>query len=119
MPKEFEYRREAAVAYAKEWAKKRNPRYLDFERMGGDCTNFASQCVYAGSGVMNYTPTMGWYYSSGTYRSPSWTGVQFFYNFITTNKSVGPYGEETDVNDMEPGDIVQLGDGTKFYHSPV
>ena len=63
--------------------------------MGGDCTNFASQCIYAGSGVMNYTPTMGWYYSSGSNRSPSWTGVVYLYNFLTGNKSAGPYGVET------------------------
>ena len=59
--KETGYRREAAVEYAKKWAMGRNPRYLDFENFGGDCTNFASQCIYAGSGIMNYTPVMGWY----------------------------------------------------------
>ena len=51
--KEIGYQREAVLEYAKRWAKGRNPRYLDFEHMGGDCTNFASQCIYAGSGVMN------------------------------------------------------------------
>ena len=39
---ELPYNREKAVAYARAWALKRNPRYLDFEKMGGDCTNFAS-----------------------------------------------------------------------------
>ena len=85
--KEIGYQREAVLEYAKRWAKGRNPRYLDFEHLGGDCTNFASQCIYAGSGVMNYTPTMGWYYSSGSNRSPSWTGVVYLYNFLTGNKS--------------------------------
>ena len=89
--KEIGYQREAVLESAKQWAKGRNPRYLDFEHMGGDCTNFASQCIYAGSGVMNYTPTMGWYYSSGSNRSPSWTGVGYLYNFLTGNKSVGPW----------------------------
>ena len=41
--------------------------------------------------LMNYTPTMGWYYSSGSNRSPSWTGVVYLYNFLTGNKSAGPY----------------------------
>lgn len=119
MPKERGYRRQEAVTYAKQWAMGRNPRYLDFERLGGDCTNFASQCIYAGSGVMNYTPVMGWYYNSPSDRTPSWTGVQYLYNFLTKNKSVGPYGSETDRRGAEPGDIVQLGNGAGYYHSPV
>jgi hypothetical protein len=57
-----DYDRRAAVEYAHRWAYGRNPRYYDFEKLGGDCTNFASQCLYAGSGVMNYTPQLGWYY---------------------------------------------------------
>ena len=28
----------------------RNPAYLDFHGLGGDCTNFVSQCLYAGAG---------------------------------------------------------------------
>ncbi len=119
MPKEVEYRREAVLQYAKQWALKRNPRYLDFSHLGGDCTNFASQCIYAGSGVMNYTPTLGWYYNSSTDRSPSWTGVQYLYNFLVSNKSVGPYAVETGQNGVQPGDIVQFGNQYGYYHSPV
>ena len=55
------YDREAAVAYARRFALSRNPAYYDFSDLGGDCTNFASQCIYAGAGIMNYTPTFGWY----------------------------------------------------------
>ena len=68
---------------------------------------------------MNYTPTMGWYYSSGSNRSPSWTGVVYLYNFLTGNKSAGPYGAETNEKGVEPGDIVQLGNKNGYYHSPV
>ena len=117
---ELPYNREKAVAYARAWALKRNPRYLDFEKMGGDCTNFASQCLFAGSGVMNHTPTLGWYYNSGSDRSPSWTGVPYLRNFLVANKGPGPYATETDEAHALPGDIVQLGDETgRFYHSPV
>ena len=56
------YDRRAAVLYAHRWAYGRNPAFYDYEHLGGDCTNFASQCIYAGSGVMNFTPTFGWYY---------------------------------------------------------
>ena len=118
--REILYNRPEVLSYAKKWAFGRNPAYYDFEALGGDCTNYASQCIFAGSKVMNPTPTFGWYYYSSSDRTPSWTGVQYLYNFLTTNKGVGPYGMEVDREQSEPGDIVQLGreDGT-FYHSPV
>ena len=115
-----EYDRKAAFEYAKRWAFRRNPAYYNFDKLGGDCTNFASQCVYAGAGVMNYTPTFGWYYTDINRRSPSWTGVEYFYNFLTGNKNEGPFAEETTLDKLETGDIVQLGNATgDFYHSPV
>ena len=40
---EFPYNRELAVAYAHRWAYGRNPEFFDFQGIGGDCTNFASQ----------------------------------------------------------------------------
>lgn len=114
------YHRDAVVEYASKWAYSRNPRYLDFHGIGGDCTNFASQCIYAGARVMNYTPTFGWYYSSANNRAPSWTGVIYLNQFLTTNKSVGPYASIVDAQNIEPGDIIQLGDENgQFYHTLV
>ena len=116
--KEIFYDRENAVKYAQKWAYKRNPVYFDFENFGGDCTNFVSQCIYAGSGVMNYTPVFGWYYNSSYSRSPSWSGAEYLYNFLTTNKSVGPYAIDTQISNIEIGDVIQFGDENfKFYHS--
>ena len=57
---------------------------MKFNSLGGDCTNFVSH-VYAGAGVMNYTPIFGWYYISSGNRAPAWTGVDEFYKFITQN----------------------------------
>lgn len=48
------YNRESVYQYAKNWAFSRNPKYYNFDSIGGDCTNFASQCVYAGCNEMNY-----------------------------------------------------------------
>ena len=118
--RETPYNREAAVFYAKKWAFGRNPAYYDFEELGGDCTNFASQCIYSGSGIMNYTPVFGWFYRSSYDRTASWTGVEYLYNFLISNESVGPFGREVGLSDVLPGDIVQLGDESgRFYHSPV
>lgn len=117
---ELIYDREAAVAYARKWALGRNPAFYDFENIGGDCTNFASQCIYAGAGVMNYTPIFGWYYISPDDRTASWAGVEYLYNFLVNNESVGPYARQVSWSGAEPGDVVQLGrrDGD-FYHTPV
>lgn len=118
--REIPYDREAAVAYARRWALERNPAYYNFDGIGGDCTNFASQSIYAGARTMNYTPVMGWYYRSSYDRTPSWSGVDYLFNFLTKNKSVGPYAHVVPQEEARPGDIVQLGttDG-RFYHSPV
>ncbi|HEX3016497.1 MAG TPA: amidase domain-containing protein [Caproicibacter sp.] len=114
------YDRTSAVQYAESWALKRNPRYISFNGIGGDCTNFASQCVYSGCKVMNYTKDLGWYYISPYNRSAAWSGVEFLYRFLTTNRSAGPYAEETDADKLEPGDLIQLGnENGHFYHTPV
>lgn len=118
--KEIVYNREKVIEYAKKWTYDRNPQYYDFDNVGGDCTSFASQCIYAGAKIMNYSKQNGWYYISGNNKSPSWSGVEFLYNFLTQNKSVGPYGYEVEQDKIELGDIAQLSfDGNKFSHSLV
>ena len=74
---ELPYDRSAAVRYAARWAYGRNPAYMNFTGIGGDCTNFVSQFIYAGAGVMNYTPDFGWYYISPDNRAAAWTGVTY------------------------------------------
>ncbi len=117
---EFAYDRTRAVAYAHTWAYFRNPEFYNFNEIGGDCTNFASQCIFAGSGVMNYTPTYGWYYIDLNDRAPAWTGVIYLFNFLTTNQGVGPFGREVPMEEVRPGDIVQLQiNQATFHHTPV
>ena len=115
------YNRFAAVMYAHEWAYGRNPLYYDYEQIGGDCTNFASQCLFAGSGIMNFTPEFGWYYIDANQKAPAWTGVPYLYRFLTRREiSVGPLGRECAIEEVRPGDIVQLQfSGDIFQHSPV
>lgn len=117
----YPYDRRAAVAYAHTWAYGRNPAFYDYEKIGGDCTNFASQCVYAGSGIMNFTPTYGWYYIDANNKSPSWTGVPFFYNFLTrTEDTEGPVAADASISTIQPGDIIQLSfRAQEWNHTPV
>lgn len=112
------YNRENAVAYARKFAFGQNSQFSSFAGIGGNCTNFVSQSIYAGGCVMNYTPTFGWYYISLNERSPSWTGVEYFFNFITQNAGVGPYGRVVTTDELEIGDVIQLGrDGDGYYHT--
>ena len=117
---EKEYLRERAVAYARKYALVRNPLFYTFEGIGGNCTNFVSQSILAGSCVMNFMPVYGWFYLSSNRRAPAWTGVQFFYNFMTNNTDVGPYGREVSIEKAELGDVIQLQneDGV-FYHTLI
>lgn len=112
------YRRERAVSYAAKYAFSQNPLFGNFAGIGGNCTNFVSQCIYAGSCKMNYTKTFGWYFISLDERAPSWTGVEYFYNFMTTNGGVGPFGRAATSDELEIGDVIQLAkaDGD-FYHT--
>ena len=86
------YDRAAAVRYAHIWAYGRNPRYYDYESIGGDCTNFASQCIYAGAGVMNDTPTFGWYYINANDKAPAPTDSAGEYAYLVSLVRALPEG---------------------------
>lgn len=114
----IEYNRAAAVTYALDWAYRRNPIYYDFEEIGGNCTNFVSQCLYAGCGVMNYAEQNGWYYIDINDRAPSWTGVPFLRDFLLTNEGAAVYGAEAPLENLGIGDVIQLRNSTGIlYHT--
>ena len=94
-----DYDRERAVLYARRWARARNPLFYNFTGIGGDCTNFVSQSILAGSCVMNFTPDFGWYYVSSNDRAPAWTDVDFLFDFLINNKGNGPFGREISKKD--------------------
>ncbi len=119
------YNRERAVEYARTWALRRNPLFIDFTGIGGNCTNFVSQAVLAGSCTMNYTPDFGWYYISPEERAPAWSSVEAFYDFITgqgafpeQNGGAGPFAREVAREEAVVGDVVQYAtaDGD-WYHT--
>lgn len=122
-----EYNRERAVEYARKWALSRNPLFFDFTGGGGNCTNFVSQCLLAGSLVMDSTETFGWYYVDVNNRAPAWTGVREFYefmcglgDFMPRSERQGPFCEEVMRERAEIGDVVQLANNRGvFYHSLI
>ncbi len=121
------YIRERAVNYAETWALRRNPLFLNFAGRGGDCTNFTSQCLLAGSCTMDFTPDFGWYYRTVNDRAPAWTSVAFFYDFLTgnpvfasENAGIGPFGREVRAREIELGDFIQLADDSgDYYHTLI
>jgi len=80
------YNRTAAREYAAKWVNSYNTSsYADFTSLGGDCTNFVSQCIRAGeitftSRVSSPTYNHWYYYNStwGTGRTSSWTSAHEF-----------------------------------------
>jgi hypothetical protein len=112
------YDRNKAIAYAHKWAFLRNSNYYSFDLIGGDCTNFISQCLYAGCGVMNYTRDFGWYYRSSSDRAAAWAGVEYLFRFLTSNKAAGPYATQQPLSRTQPGDVIQLDfSGHIYSHS--
>ena len=116
MPSFSSYDRSAAVRYAARWALSRNPAYADFTHLGGDCANFASQCLFAGFSVMNPVPDTGWYYHSISRRAPAWSGVRFLHEYLLRRPSPGPSGTPCALDALQGGDLIFLADASRIYH---
>ena len=122
------YNRENAVAYARKYAFSQNSMFGNFAGIGGNCTNFVSQCIFAGAPVMNYTETFGWYYISPEDRAPAWSGVDELYAFLTgapdfsmENKGYGPFAKDArQAGTIDIGDVIQLANESgSFYHTLI
>ena len=74
------YSREKAILYAEKYWNYRNPKFFNFDKLGGDCTNFISQCLFYGGFDMDFKEN-GWFYSTLNSRSPAWSGVNEFCSF--------------------------------------
>ena len=112
------YDRQKAVSYARKWALNPNPNFYHFGGIGGDCTNFISQCLLAGGCQMNFDKNNGWYYNSSYDRSPSWTSVKFLQEFLFNKNQRGPKATPVSLNELEIGDIIQLRQNkTHFNHT--
>ena len=109
------YDREKAVKYARTWALSRNPNYMDYEKYGGDCTNFISQCLHAGNipfDEQGKDVLMKWYWYSDRLRTPSWTGVNPLRTYLLNNnragtQNFGVFSTLCNYEDLIPGDLVQ------------
>lgn len=114
-----EYNRQKAIEYARKWALLANPDYYHFGGIGGDCTNYISQCLLAGGGKMNFDKIKGWYYVDVNSRSPSWTSVAYLQKFLLNNKSIGPFAKIENLNNLQEGDLIQLRQNPSHFNHTV
>ena len=113
----YSYNRNAAVNYANIFSSSYNTDW--YNTYPGDCTNYGSQVIYAG--IWQAPPArsgmstgrnwyLDWYYDffPRDY-SGAWGVVDYQHSFLNGNYwNLGPYGYDTVVCSLLPGDIVQL-----------
>ncbi|MFS1514367.1 amidase domain-containing protein [Chengkuizengella sp. SCS-71B] len=119
--KSFRYERSKVKEYADVWWENPNP---DFRSFNDDCTNFVSQCIYAGGASMNYTRNraLGWWYNSGQDGwSFSWTVSQCLKNYLLTNLNGLRAETVENPKQLQIGDVIFYDwDGdSKFQHSAI
>ncbi|MFS0726157.1 amidase domain-containing protein [Paenibacillus sp. 1P07SE] len=119
------YRRDRAVAYADTWWNKANPEYEEFEV---NCTNYISQCLFAGGAPMNYTGRResGWWYKGRDggreWWSYSWAVSNAMQALLAAPRREGLRGTLVDrPEQLELGDVILYdwnGDG-RYQHSTI
>ncbi|MBW5445646.1 hypothetical protein GE107_06155 [Cohnella sp. CFH 77786] len=119
------YRREEAVAYAERWWSEPNPSYENFEV---NCTNYVSQCLFAGHAPMNYTGRResGWWYKGRAggreMWSYSWAVADSLQRYLSRSRGFGFRAEALGSPDgLNLGDVICYDwDGTgRFGHNTI
>ena len=115
---DHEYDRKKAIEYAKKYVDNRNPDYIAYDNVGGNCQNYVSQSIHAGGIPMDIKGSYQWKNYGDEVneknekkgRSTSWTGTINFYDYA---KSENKSGICTDVDEdifyAEPGDVAHVG----------
>ncbi len=123
----YGYNINQAVDYALTYALEMNPKFGNYEKLGGDCTNYVSQCLYAG-GVpfdeVGMDVRYHWYWYSETSRAPSWTAANSLKFYMENNNvdenTLGLRASPISIYNILRGDIIQLVDKSGHaYHSVI
>ena len=124
--KQNNYNRVNAVNYAKEYALSPNPnfKYFDvYETLGGDCTNFVSQCLLAGGIPMTYSTEHAWWYNNNSWSVPWAVAHSLYWTLKVNNESnnYGPKGSEiSELSLLKLGDLIFYEDNRgRIYHSAI
>lgn len=128
------YDRDAAVAYAMKWVSPvktvRNDQYESYDDLGGNCTNYISQCIHAGGIPMDThgEPEVQWKWYGDAVdesqtpngRSASWPGVPEFYYYCMNNTGYGMAASvDENLYSGEKADILQYGTDNAWKHSVI
>ncbi|AGK98087.1 amidase domain-containing protein [Clostridium pasteurianum] len=120
------YSRVNAVNYAIKYAENPNPSYKYFPVQydnGGDCTNFTSQCLFAGGAPMVFSSRNIWWYNSKGW-SVSWATAHSLYWYLKVSGNDNLYGvkgrEVSSISSLETGDLIFYRNGNdKLTHSAI
>lgn len=98
------YDRLNAVRYAEIWWNRRNP---EFPRVENDCTNFISQCLFAGGIQMNGHPVRnrGWWQQQTNW-SFSWAVANNLRWYLSRNGNIIGAAEADRPDKLVPGDVI-------------
>lgn len=126
------YNRSAAVTYATTYVFSPNTSvWCDYSSSGGDCTNFVSQCLYAGGWSKfnngSFCSTGSWYHngagkcsntSTTKNYSCSWTQAADMKSLLSVSSRVVPASYPA--SSLEVGDIIQLKNSSgTAYHTMI
>jgi hypothetical protein len=118
------YNRARVAQYADTWWNSINPRYLEFEV---DCTNFASQCLFAGGAPMDYTGkrASGWWYAGKKGGQELWSFSWAVAHSLQTHTASSHKGLRgtivTSPQQLDIGDMISYdwdGDG-RYQHNAI
>ncbi len=118
------YDRHKVQQYADAWWDKSNPQYLAFEV---DCSNYVSQCLFAGGAPMNYTGkrATGWWYKGRINHQEQWSYSWAVAHSLQSYLSYSISGLRANVVDhahqLTIGDVIVYDwDGdSKYQHSVI
>ncbi|MDR0649892.1 MAG: amidase domain-containing protein [Candidatus Peribacteria bacterium] len=125
------YNRTAAVNYALNHVYSPSPNYPNYSSLGGDCTNFVSQCLEAGgwtqtSKSAGRSSSSSWYHDQGytspaptSVRSVSWTLADGLKSFLNNSSRVASNYACYPTSSHEIGDIVQIASNGIAGHSTI
>jgi hypothetical protein len=119
------YDRMKVQGYANIWWNSHNPLYLFFEN--DDCTNFVSQCLFAGNAPMNYTGKreLGWWYQGKSGKEELWSfswAVADSLRWYLSSNSHGWHAFSVDLPEqLRIGDVISYDwDGKgRYQHSAI
>ncbi|NOU91447.1 hypothetical protein GC102_37840 [Paenibacillus sp. LMG 31460] len=123
-PRKIIYNRAKAAHYAETWWQTPNPKYEEFEV---DCTNFVSQCLFAGGAPMDYTGKrdLGWWYAGKRGNQELWSFSWAVANSLQTFLSHSRRGLQghavDDPSELQMGDTISYdwdGDG-RYQHNTI